>query len=388
MLWTFLNCSNLTGTTYIHSTNISDAGGCFYNTSNALSKNVYIYYTYDNGVYTKTYNSFQKAGYVGTNTTGANMWNVNILNIGKYIQFVSNNDVTVKITKINGNDVDKVAFINTNIFVLPNSTIEYVVYRYGYVPVTSTYTVDDDTSTVTTIDIDTLTYTESPYTLTYNVDQTDAIVTSIIDDIHTVTGNTVPVHENATVNYTITKQGYKAIKDTITITGNETIDITMEEFTGIDIKAPFDATDEYLVNLVDGNNFIINDSLNGAISSGPSSYNKAYGTSYGYIKLDATAGSILTISCYTYAENNWDFGAIYVAKNVYKPTQSQIKNSTSLESGGIWLYTSKNKTTNVASNYSHTFTEDGTYYISFAYCKDSSGNSNLDRFVIESIKYE
>ena len=57
-------------------------------------------------------------------------------------------------------------------------------------------------------------------------------------------------------------------------------------------------------------------------------------------------------------------------------------------SGGVWMYTSNGKNTNVASDYSYTFTENGTYYISFAYCKDSSGNSNLDRFVIESIKYE
>jgi hypothetical protein len=306
----------------------------------------------------------------------------------KSIQFVSNNDVTVKITKINGNDSNTVVSTNTNCYIYPSSTIEYAVYRTGYIPTTSTYTVDDDTSTVTNINVDTLTYTESPYTLTYNVDQTDAVVTSVIDDALTVTGNTVPVHENAIINYTINKKGYKTIKGTIIITGNETINITMEVYTGIDIKAPFNSTDEVLVNLVDSNNFIINDSLNGAITSGPSSYNKNNGTSYGYIKLDATAGSTLTISCYTHAENNYDFGAIYVAKNVYKPTQSQISNATSLESGGVWMYTSKGKNTNVPSDYSYTFTEDGTYYISFAYCKDSSQNSNLDRFVIESIKYE
>jgi hypothetical protein len=307
----------------------------------------------------------------------------------KSIQFVSNDDATVKITKMNGSDTNIILPINTNTCITPNSTIEYVVYRYGYVPVTSTYTVDNDTSTATTIDIDTLTYITAPYIVTYNVDQTDATVTSTIDNIHTVTGNTVPVHENATVNYTITKQGYKAIKGTITITGNETINITMEEFTGIDIKAPFDATDVTLVNLVDGNNFIINDSLNGAISSGPSSYHVNNGTSYGYIKLeDVKANSKLTISCYTYAESGWDFGGIYVAKNVYRPTRTQIQNSTSLESGGVWLYTSRNKNTNVASDYSYTFAEDGTYYISFAYCKDSSGNSGTDRLVIESIKYE
>ena len=60
---TFYNCKNLSSRIYILSQNITDAVDCFYNTS--LPKDVYIPYTYDNGEYTKTYNSFNIAGYFG-----------------------------------------------------------------------------------------------------------------------------------------------------------------------------------------------------------------------------------------------------------------------------------------------------------------------------------
>ena len=58
---TFWNCSNLQGDIYIKSENITNATNCFNQTS--LTKNVYIPFTYENGVNTKTYNSFINAGY-------------------------------------------------------------------------------------------------------------------------------------------------------------------------------------------------------------------------------------------------------------------------------------------------------------------------------------
>ena len=60
---TFSSCTNLGSQIYILSQNITYAVDCFYNTS--LPKDVYIPYTYDNGEYTKTYNSFNIAGYFG-----------------------------------------------------------------------------------------------------------------------------------------------------------------------------------------------------------------------------------------------------------------------------------------------------------------------------------
>lgn len=61
MVWTFWDCTNLTGNIYIHSNQIANAYQCFNGTS--LIKNVYIPFTYDNGVNTKTYNAFITAGY-------------------------------------------------------------------------------------------------------------------------------------------------------------------------------------------------------------------------------------------------------------------------------------------------------------------------------------
>ena len=58
---TFNNCVNLTGKIYIQSSNITYANDCFNKTS--LSKYVYIPFTYENGVNTKTYNAFISAGY-------------------------------------------------------------------------------------------------------------------------------------------------------------------------------------------------------------------------------------------------------------------------------------------------------------------------------------
>ena len=60
MVSTFNGCSNLTGNIYIQSENITNASGCF---TGQPQKNVYIPFTYLNGVNTKTYNSFINAGY-------------------------------------------------------------------------------------------------------------------------------------------------------------------------------------------------------------------------------------------------------------------------------------------------------------------------------------
>ena len=81
MHYAFDNCSKFNARTiYIYSSNVTAANRCFYNTNTSSIKKVYIHYTYDNGTYTKTYNAFQTAGYVGTNTAQATAWNVSVLN--------------------------------------------------------------------------------------------------------------------------------------------------------------------------------------------------------------------------------------------------------------------------------------------------------------------
>ena len=64
---TFYGCTKLGGNIYIYSNNIISCMMCFYSTTK--TKNVYIPFKYENGVYTKTYNSFISSGYdtAGTN---------------------------------------------------------------------------------------------------------------------------------------------------------------------------------------------------------------------------------------------------------------------------------------------------------------------------------
>jgi hypothetical protein len=61
MYGTFAGCYNLFGDVVIQSSNVVKATRCFNNTT--LTKNVYIPFTYENGINTITYNSFINAGY-------------------------------------------------------------------------------------------------------------------------------------------------------------------------------------------------------------------------------------------------------------------------------------------------------------------------------------
>ena len=129
------------------------------------------------------------------------------------------------------------------------------------------------------------------------------------------------------------------------------------------------------------------------IQSGSTSYNVNNGKSYGYIKFttpDTTDDILLSVSCYTSSENNWDFGGVYVGTVIYQPTQSQIKNKTT-DGNGFYLYTGSGSNSSPATytleTVGQTLQPNTEYYISFAYVKDSSGNSNNDRFFISEIKF-
>ena len=63
---TFSDCRNLTGNINIISNQITNTTNCFYNTS--ATKNVYIPFTYTDGTFTTTYNTFTSCGYT---TNGA-----------------------------------------------------------------------------------------------------------------------------------------------------------------------------------------------------------------------------------------------------------------------------------------------------------------------------
>lgn len=59
----FKNCSKLKGRINVYATEITSALETFYNTDRSLTKQVYIYYKYKNGVNTKTYNTVVATSY-------------------------------------------------------------------------------------------------------------------------------------------------------------------------------------------------------------------------------------------------------------------------------------------------------------------------------------
>lgn len=75
---TFLYCQYLAGDVFIESNQIINATDCFARTS--ITKNVYIPFTYSNGVNTQTYNSFISAGY----TTDGSLHGVYLKDIGTH----------------------------------------------------------------------------------------------------------------------------------------------------------------------------------------------------------------------------------------------------------------------------------------------------------------
>lgn len=109
------------------------------------------------------------------------------------------------------------------------------------------------------------------------------------------------------------------------------------------------------------------------------------GSAYTHFSLHTTAACSFAMKVNISSENNYDFGAVYIGSDIYKPTQSQLKSKqtdgngnylvvgsgTSLE-GGTGTYVNDNG--DIAMN----LEADTDYIVSFAYAKDSSGSSGDD----------
>ena len=149
-----------------------------------------------------------------------------------------------------------------------------------------------------------------------------------------------------------------------------------------ELTYPFEAKLIDLSTLVDGNNFIINSSLQG-ITSGPSSYQVNSGISRGYIKhKSGNKSGRLDVTCYTSSEAGCDFGGVYVGKKQWNPSRSDLENNYN-DGTGSWIYRSMGNTSVV--NCSATLEPNTEYYITFMYTKDGSVNGGEDRFVIQKI---
>ena len=196
------------------------------------------------------------------------------------------------------------------------------------------------------------------------------------------------VPKNTDIEYIVKLTGYKTVTNSINISEDTTINVTLEiaTYEDINIITPFTDNADYLTNLVDDNNFEISGDY---IQSGSSSYHKNNGTSYGYIQFttpnEVYIDSPIEIECYVSSENNYDYAAVYIGTQVYEPSRTQIKNETTDGNGEFIFAASGNGSLNTYT-YSNLL-PNTTYYLSFAYAKDSSSNRNSDRFFIKSIKF-
>ena len=188
------------------------------------------------------------------------------------------------------------------------------------------------------------------------------------------------------INLLIKRDGYIPVKHTFTITGNTIIDMSTLTINWVEIPQSLDLHYNYsgyeniLYTLVDGNNFIINSDLQ-AITSGPSSYNINYGSSYGYILIQPAVDTVLSIVGYV-SSDSWDYGGIYIGTQEYRPSRDDMRIG-STDGTGSWLFNKRGN--NTSSTYTIDLTGGVTYYINFCYAKDTSGNSYEDRLIITDI---
>ena len=402
MAYAFNKCSNLQGNLNILSTNIINISGAFsnhnYNKPTPLPLNVYIYTHYDNGVQTTTYNTFLN----DTSHSFEFRWVLdNTTHTG--ITLKSFNKKTTITPNITDGSTLFIYGLEKDIsepFICYSKQLEYYCYHPNYPAKQGNIDLSDigDTYTLT---IDMTSYNVETELLTITIPEEFTATTEINYGLYTYTStsNTIQVTvENGTevtyivkdiVNISDPSIQYGVQRDTLTVNGYITIAITPEEVvvTNINLSYPFTTYSEFLDNLVDDNNFIIDSNLS-AIVSGPSSFNKNSGTSYGYIEFTTpNIETTLSITGYVSSESSWDYGAIYLGSVQYKPTQSQIKNKTlnSSDTGSKYLY--NNSGNKSSTTITETLQPNTKYVVSFAYCKDSSGNTYQDRLIITNIQF-
>jgi hypothetical protein len=202
-------------------------------------------------------------------------------------------------------------------------------------------------------------------------------------DGKSTTGASVSTYIGAQVSWSVSCTGYRTKTGTVSALSTQTINVTLEELQAVDIVLSGDFSDPHnqLTSLVDGSNFQISGT---SIQNGSTSYNKDSGTSYGYIQLTTKESTTLSITASVGSESNYDFGGVYVGTKIYKPTQSQAKSKTT-DGSGSYLMSISGSVSSKA--YTMTLQANSTYYLSFFYVKDGSGNSNGDRFNVTEIKY-
>ncbi|MBR2240035.1 MAG: leucine-rich repeat protein [Bacilli bacterium] len=207
----FRNCTSLTGNIYIR----SDKANMMYDrafTGTSLQKNVYIPYTYNNGVHTIVYNSFINYSYDENGTTD-----------GVYLKpgfmYLNMSLPTNSTLYINGEVVT-----NAQQLTLKEDT-DYVLIKEGYVPYTKHIIYQEGITTDSIVDAD---LSNNGVTLTINPTQADVIIEFTYLGMTSV-ANSCMVASGTQVTYKVKKSGYKKEIQTVTVTEDTTITVTLEE---------------------------------------------------------------------------------------------------------------------------------------------------------------
>lgn len=391
--YAFANCSSLTGDVRFLSKEITNVTNLFANTT--LTKNVYIPYTYENRVNTTTYNTFIAAGYDENGTLE-----------GVHLMDSSENcAITFSLTnKVDGAQV--IAIIDND--QLPDTTQPWKVkageHKYsiatdknGLVEGTFTISDADIAAKVKTIIVELPTngltvalsgtandeaIDKSNFVVTYPVSQSSLTVEfSNVDSIVVNSGTALTFSIDAMINNKI----YSA-NETRTITENTSIAL-VATLVGEHVvyTYPFNQTYSYanLTNLVDSTKFAVDETLQALTSK--AAYNVDNGTAYGYIEFTTPATSCtVSVTGGVSSESNYDFGAVYIGKAVYTPTQNQIKQGTT-DGNGQYMFKGSGDVT--SATYTKELEPNTTYFLSFAYAKDSSQNGRKDCLFITNITF-
>ena len=389
----FDNCSNLTGDVRFLSKEIINVTGLFESTT--LTKNVYIPYTYENRVNTTTYNTFVAAGYDENGTLE-----------GVHLMDSSENcAITFSLTnKVDGSQV--VAIIDND--QLPDATQPWKVkageHKYsiatdknGLVEGTFSISDADIAAKVKTIAVElpvngltvALSGTandeavdKSNFVVTYPVSQSSLTIEfSNVDSVVVNSGTALTFSIDAMINNKI----YSA-NETRTITENTSIAL-VATLVGEHVvyTYPFNQTYSYanLTNLVDSTKFAVDETLQALTSK--AAYNIDNGTAYGYIEFTTPATSCtVSVTGGVSSERNYDFGAVYIGKAVYEPTRDQISSATTDGNGEYILRGSGDIT---SATYTKELEPNTTYFLSFAYAKDSSQSRGNDCLFITNITF-
>ena len=391
--YAFDSCSSLTGDIKFLSKEITDVTGLFDHTT--LTKNVYIPYTYENRVNTTTYNTFIAAGYDENGTLE-----------GVHLMDSSENcAITFSLTnKVDGAQV--IAIIDND--QLPDATQPWKVkageHKYSIATdknglVEGTFVISDADiaakAKTITVELPTNGLTvalsgtanneaidKSNFVVTYPASQSGLTIEfSNVDSVVVNSGTALTFSIDAMINNKI----YSA-NEIRTITENTSIAL-VATLVGEHVvyTYPFNQTYSYanLTNLVDSTRFAVDETLQALVSK--AAYHIDSGTAYGHIKF-TTPATLCTVSVTggVSSESNYDFGAIYIGKAVYEPDRNKIKQGTTDENGQYMLKGSGNVT---SATYTKELEPNTTYFLSFAYAKDSSQNRGNDCLFITNITF-